>query len=86
MLFLLYNGNGTEKSADGSVTIRASLVNLKTENYNRDFAAAGFISFVMDGTMMYVYSDVGIQNAVDSARAIADTQGVDDERMKILET
>ncbi len=77
--------NGIEKAADGSVTIRASLVNLKTENYNRDFAAAGFISFVMDGTMMYVYSDVGIQNAVDSARAIADTQGVDDERMKILE-
>jgi hypothetical protein len=76
---------GKEQNADGSVTIRASMVNLKTENYDREFAACGFISLISGGERIYLYSDATIQSAKASAEALKTNTSLEAARITILE-
>lgn len=65
--------NGKVDNPDGSVTIRASLVNIKPENYEKAFAAAGYITLIVDEERLYIYSDMTSQSAKSSAyKALAD--------------
>ena len=72
--------NGKVENADGSVTVRASLVNLKAENYGREFAAAGFLSVMVNGERVYLYSNVVKQSAKASAyTALSDVSTTESE-------
>ena len=65
--------DGKIDNADGSVTVRASLVNIKAENYGREFAAAGYLSIMSGGKRIYLYSNAVKQNVKDAAyTALAD--------------
>ena len=47
--------DGISTDADGNVRIRAALVDLKTENIGRAMSAVSYISYVKNGTTVYVY-------------------------------
>ena len=47
--------DGISTDADGNVRIRAALVGLRTENIGRAMSAVSYISYVKNGTTVYVY-------------------------------
>lgn len=61
--------NGLTVNDDGSITVNASIVNIKTSNYRYAFAATGYICFTVNGTTFYVYTDYSEEN---NARSIYD--------------
>lgn len=48
---------GFEFHEDGSIYINASLIDLKFSSYRRAFSAVSYISFVVDGTRYYKFSE-----------------------------
>lgn len=54
--------NGLKKSSNGSITVSAALVNIKTKNYNRDFAAAAYVATIENGVKKYTYASPAITN------------------------
>ncbi len=62
--------DGIEDHQDGSRTIRASLVKIKPENYDRVFCAVGYAKLTAeDGTVRYVYTDF---DSISNGRSIYD--------------
>lgn len=59
--------DGVTKNADGSVTIRAALINLYASNYKREFYAVSYVSYVRNGHNVVVYG----LSQTDDARSIA---------------
>ena len=67
--------NGLFEAADGSVTIRAALTNIKAENYGRAFAAVAYAK--VDGTYYYGEFDSVVNSRAAtqvSLKALADVQ------------
>ena len=51
-----FMNNATAKT-DGYYEYRGSLVNLKTENLNRDFSAVGYIAYKVENAVNYYYTE-----------------------------
>ena len=61
--------NGITDEDDGSVSFRASLINIRLDNYFVRFAARGYISYTVNGTTGYVYADY---NDADNSRSVTE--------------
>lgn len=69
--------NGLIRNADGSLTIRAAIVNILPENLTRAFAAASYVEYTVNGVASRMYSayqyDLHSRSAEQVARlALAD--------------
>ncbi len=63
--------NGLVADADGGITIRAALTDLKTENLGRDFSAVAYVSYVKDGKTVYAYAAYNETNNSRSMSGVA---------------
>lgn len=75
---------GTKVNGDGSITINAALVNIKTANYTRDFAATGFICYTVGGVTKYVYTNYSSEDNsrnifMTACAALADVKNAPEE-------
>ena len=60
--------DGFSEDESGNVTIRAALVNLKKENFDRALSAVSYIKYVKDGHDVYVFSNY---SSDDNSRSMA---------------
>ena len=60
--------DGFSEDESGNVTIRAALVNLKEENFDRALSAVSYIKYVKDGHDVYVFSNY---SSDDNSRSMA---------------
>ena len=63
--------DGFSEDESGNVTIRAALVNLKEENFDRALSAVSYIKYVKDGHDVYVFSNYSSDNNSRSMAYIA---------------
>ena len=73
--------NAGTAETDGNYIYRGSLVNIKTGNYTRDFAARGYISYKLNGETIYEYTAFvaakNVRNVAEIATAaLADVKDV----------
>lgn len=59
--------DGITDEEDGSISFRASLINIRLDNYKAEFAARGYVSYTVNGVTGYVYTDYA---DADNARSI----------------
>lgn len=59
---------GTEVAANGDIIIRAALVDLQTENYDREFAAVSYVKYTVNGNEVYLY---GSFDLTDNSRSMS---------------
>ena len=59
--------DGLIQNADGSLTVRAAITNIKPQNLDRAFTAIGYACYEKDGTVVYFYTE---HNAIDHTRSI----------------
>lgn len=64
--------NGITENADGSLTLRAAIVNLKKENIAREFAGAAYVQYRVNGVVCRMYAsyqpDLNARSAEQVAR------------------
>lgn len=65
--------DGIIRNADGSITLLASISEIKEQNYDRKFAAVGYVKYELDGIEQYLYSDFDPENNARSLRELART-------------
>lgn len=64
--------DGYQENADGSITIRASLVNIKTTNYQREFLAIPYTEILLpDGSSYRIYADYDEETSCKSLYTVA---------------
>ena len=64
--------NGIIENADGSITLLASISEIKEQNYDRKFAAIGYVKYELNGQDLYLYSAFDPANNARSLREMAD--------------
>ncbi len=64
--------NGITENADGSLTLRAAIVNLKKENISREFAGVAYVQYTVNGVICRMYAsyqpDLNARSAEQVAR------------------
>ena len=79
--------NGIITNEDGSITVNVAFVNIKLANYQRAFAATGYICYTINGETAYVYTDYSEENNARSiydvaCAALADVSATADDTYK----
>lgn len=80
---------GLTANDDGSYTISAAIINIKEENYNRNFAATCYVEYTVDGNTVRVYSNFrelkNVRSMAQIARiALTDTGRYTEAQREIL--
>ena len=63
--------NGIIENADGSITLLASISEIKEQNYDRKFAAIGYVKYDFNGMDQYLYSAFDPEDNARSLKEIA---------------